>query len=121
MQSLDRSTSATSPRYPFLGRSVNQVYRDFRERLRPSPDSAGIEPFTYHTFAIVDAGCLDTTPWECVVCTDAVAFVEGKAHETLKLLRMPLGEGLCIAMGTVEALVVAPNEVCDDEGRRFWP
>ena len=111
MLSFDRSTSATPPRYPFYGQTVDPVYQDFQDRLRPPPDSVAIEPFTFHTFAVVDADCLGAKPLECVVCTDAVAFVEGEAHEDLKLLRMPLGEGLCTAMGTVECLVVAPDEV----------
>ena len=122
MQALNRSTASESspPPYPFHGKSVDQVYRDFQARLRPPPDSVALEPFTYNTFAVVDTDCVISRPWKCVVCTDAVAFVEGEPHEDLKQLRMPLGEELCAALGTIEAMVVAPNEVHDSQGQPYW-
>lgn len=127
MQALDRSkatassSSLPSRLYPFRGNSVEQVFQDFRTRLRASPESVSIEPFTYNTCVVVDAECLAERPWECIVCTDAVAFVDGEAHEDLKQLRMPLGQEVCTAMGTIEELIVAPNEVHDSEGQYYWP
>ena len=119
--SSSNSLSSLPPPYPFHGKTIQQVFQDFVTRLRAPEDSTAIEPFTYSTFAVIDSDCLNKRPWECIVCTDAVAFVDGEPHEDLKLLRMPLGEGLCTALGTIEAMIVAPNEVCDSEGQTYWP
>ena len=122
MQALNRNSASESPLpYPFHGNSVDQVYQDFQARLSPPLYSGALEPFTYNTFAVVDIDCVISRPWKCVVCTDAIAFVEGEPHEELKQLRMPLGEELCTALGTIEAMVVAPNEVHDSQGQPYWP
>ncbi len=83
---------------PFLVNTVDQVYDFFKSHLRPADDSTARKPFTYFTFIVIDAECVESDPWQCILCCDAPDY--GEAHEEVKLkqLRMPIAkvmERLC--------------------------
>ena len=61
------AATAVSPT-PFSDSTVNQVYDFFKAHLRPADDDPrGIyHTFTYFTFLVVDAECLESDPWQCV-------------------------------------------------------
>lgn len=53
---------------PFAGSTVDQVYDFFKNHLRPADDDPHgyFQAFTYFTFLVIDAECLESDPWQCV-------------------------------------------------------
>ncbi|KAL9628238.1 MAG: hypothetical protein Q9164_007351, partial [Protoblastenia rupestris] len=100
---------------PFIGCTIDQIYAFFKAHLRPADDSTTLEHFTTFTFLVVDEECVQSTPWQCILCSDAPDFGEADEEVKLKTLRMPIEQ----AMGdlcALEQLTMTPSEALDPGG-----
>lgn len=95
--------------YPFLGSSREDVYEFFRKNIRPADDSTKVEPFTYFSFMVIDSDCANSTPYQCVVCSDAPDYDEPSGAIKLKATRVPIEEAALI-LNCMEQLYMTPSE-----------
>ena len=96
---------------PFLNSTVEEVYEFFKNHLRPKDDDPQgcFHTFSYFSFLAVDADCVKSKPYQCILCCDAPDV--GEAHPETRLkqhrLRAPHAvEGLFL----LEELVQMPSE-----------
>ncbi|KAL9614856.1 MAG: hypothetical protein Q9167_000689 [Letrouitia subvulpina] len=78
----------------FIGSTIEEIYEFFIKHLRPETDSTAPEQLTYFTFLAVDAGCIQASPSECIVCCDAPDYNEAQDEIILKTLRLPIKEAV---------------------------
>ncbi|KAL9039660.1 MAG: hypothetical protein Q9214_004785, partial [Letrouitia sp. 1 TL-2023] len=76
----------------FIGSTIEEIYDFFTKHLRPEIDSTAPEQLTYFTFLAVDAGCIQASPSECIICCDAPDYNEEQDDVVLKTLRLPIKE-----------------------------
>lgn len=102
----------------FIGSTVEEIYDFFTKHLRPDTDSTAPEQLTYFTFLAVDAGCIQASPSQCIICCDAPDYDEAEDDVILKTLRLPIKEAveyLC----PLEQLRLTMSEVADPS-ERAW-
>ncbi|KAL6722376.1 hypothetical protein ACLMJK_001483 [Lecanora helva] len=119
IQIIEANLAACPPggklRKPFLNSTVEQVYEYFKNHLRPADDDphAWVHTFTYFTFVVIDADCVKSEPWQCIVCCDVPDFGENERETHLKQLRLPIARAM-EALPLLETLVQTPSEVVNE-------
>ena len=117
-----RADPGNSGPYPFLNRTVDEVYDIYKTHIRPADDSSGRQFITNYTFIVIDQECMQSNPKQCILCCDAPDFDEEDDEIKLKQLRMPLGKSMEY-LHPLEMLCMAPSEVkyARDTGISVFP
>lgn len=94
---------------PFAGFTVNQIY-NVQKRLIQDINSSRCEYLTNFVFVIIDEECIQSSPYQCLVCCDAPDHGETEEEIRLKQLRMPISEAMQYLF-CLEQLSMTPSEV----------
>ena len=69
---------------PFLGCTVDEVYKFYKTRMRPLDHSTSLKHFTQFVFLAIDEECVTSTPRQCILCCDAPDYDEEDQEIKLK-------------------------------------
>ncbi|KAL8889667.1 MAG: hypothetical protein Q9215_003077 [Flavoplaca cf. flavocitrina] len=115
---LDRGTSIEDTfagiDSPFLDTSVEKVYEIFKTNISAPDDNAMDRPFTHFTCVMIDQECIDSAPYQCIVCSDAPDFGEAAGANMLKSMRLPL-EVAAPVLVPLEQLFMTASEAIDSD------
>ncbi len=89
IESIERNLDKEGP-WPFIGRTIEEVYDFHKKYLRAADDSRNVDPFTYFTFLIIDDECVNSDPPHYMVCCDAPDYEDPDGEITLKSTLVPI-------------------------------
>lgn len=101
---------------PFNDHTVDQAYDFFKVILRPADDSNKLASYSTFTFLAVDAACIQSQPWQCIVCSDAPDYGESPNETHLKQIRLPIEKAMQY-LCPLEQLNMTPSDISNPDSR----
>ncbi|KAL8888437.1 MAG: hypothetical protein Q9192_006174, partial [Flavoplaca navasiana] len=99
---------------PLFDSSVEKVYEIFKTNMSAPDDNAMERLFTHFTCVMIDQECIDSKPYQCIVCSGAPDHAEVAGANRLKSMRLPL-EVAASVLVPLKQLSMNPSEAIDSD------